>query len=237
MSTFSADPRRMHVFADIKPYICTFSTCADILTTFPSRELWTEHEFSVHRVAVSFSCYLCSQALSSENEVFNHLHTKHSVEIYLPSERHVAISKSKLTQAQPVGVQECPLCHKTGLQTQRAFGKHLGRHMEQIALLALPPEEDSGSELDDDDYSSTQDDRDRLLANDHEMLTSARNIDKNVQEATMSRTRRCSLSGVETSLLPEVPVTDTSVDRQLKSKRGERVHTCPHPGCDKVICL
>src|SRR4051794_25166635 len=41
---------RMHVFSDIRPYICTFSHCkaADRLETFATRAEWWNHELRNH---------------------------------------------------------------------------------------------------------------------------------------------------------------------------------------------
>lgn len=48
----------------------------------------------------------------------------------------------------PIEVEECPLCRSVLGKPRREFVKHVGRHMEQIALMALPREatDDSDAE-------------------------------------------------------------------------------------------
>ena len=51
-------------------------------------------------------------------------------------------------QERPIEVEECPLCRSVLGKPRREFVKHVGRHMEQIALMALPREatDDSDAE-------------------------------------------------------------------------------------------
>lgn len=91
---FRTDIFRLHVLADIRPYICTFSACKDKLVTFSTRELWEDHEFSEHRL-------------------------------------------EKVWQR-----TECPLCLTFVAPKRGDLMTHVGKHMEQIALTALPPEID-----------------------------------------------------------------------------------------------
>ena len=51
-------------------------------------------------------------------------------------------------QERPIEVEECPLCRSVLGKPRREFVKHVGRHMEQIALMALPREatDDSDTE-------------------------------------------------------------------------------------------
>lgn len=45
-------------------------------------------------------------------------------------------------------IEECPLCRVIPGKSRRAFVKHVGRHLEEIALMALPRDnvEDSDEE-------------------------------------------------------------------------------------------
>ena len=51
------------------------------------------------------------------------------------------------TQPRPVENEECPLCRVVLQKPRRAFIKHVGRHMEEIALMALP--RNSGADSDE----------------------------------------------------------------------------------------
>ena len=63
------------------------------------------------------------------------------------------------TQARPIEDEECPLCQITLGKPRRAFVKHVGRHMEEIALVALPQDNAEDSEAESattDQRSSSQ---------------------------------------------------------------------------------
>ena len=57
------------------------------------------------------------------------------------------------TQPRPIETEECPLCRIVLGKPRRAFVKHIGRHMEEIALMALPRD----TEEDSDESSSSTD--------------------------------------------------------------------------------
>ena len=143
----------MHVFADLKPYLCTFEACDDHLTVFSSRKLWAEHEFNQHRRCTSYICYICSEALDNQQALLDHLGSRHAVSIQTQRQIQVVTSSAKTTEALPVETQKCPMCNATGWTTQRKFIKHVGGHMEDIALSTLPLEEDSETEDDDSEVS------------------------------------------------------------------------------------
>ena len=56
-------------------------------------------------------------------------------------------------RSRPVDDEKCPLCGETLRATQREFKIHVGKHLEEIALLALPREHDE----EDDDASISND--------------------------------------------------------------------------------
>lgn len=51
------------------------------------------------------------------------------------------------TRAKPAENEECPLCHVMLGKPRREFVKHVGRHMEEIALMALPRDNDDKPEV------------------------------------------------------------------------------------------
>ena len=140
-----------HVFRDLQPYVCTAQDCSAEDVTFESRHKWFNHEVKNHRQ--SWTCQAhCSEEFHS----------------YADFEKHVrdnvpGISKEQLPTfvdmcATPLSATteiECPLC-KEPVRGVKQFEKHLGRHLEEIALFALPQSllgdaEDSDEESDDED--------------------------------------------------------------------------------------
>ena len=133
-----------HVFEDIQPYICTFPSCDKHLVKFATRSQWSDHEFNEHRVRRSWTCPECSQSCSSAANLGGHLQEAHP--LALDEEQIPIIVDSAMSvQALPMENQECPLCQTVPGKSRRNFVKHLARHLESIALAALPAdvEEDS----------------------------------------------------------------------------------------------
>ncbi|KAK0742159.1 hypothetical protein B0T21DRAFT_306590 [Apiosordaria backusii] len=127
---------RRHVFDDLQPYICTFRGCSSGL--FSTRHEWFNHELELHRT--QWNCHLCSSKLHSRDLLFQHLENKHQRPI-----SHYQISNI-LALARPVRefpAGSCPFCDNwmsTGdiKEDSLAFCKHLGRHLQQLALDAVP---------------------------------------------------------------------------------------------------
>ena len=138
----------MHVFADLKPYICTFADCKFETAQFPTRAAWADHEFSSHRIRESWRCPECSQKLLSPLEWGSHLQRAHQ-RIFSGAKLQIALDVASEKQSRSTESEECPLCLIVLEKPRRAFVKHAGRHMEEIALMSLPcsAEDDTDEEL------------------------------------------------------------------------------------------
>ena len=147
------DPDRRHVFADLKPYICTFSGCKDELLTFPTRKLWEEHEFSQHRVDRSWNCSECPLGFGTPEEWRAHLDGVHRLQ-FNDGQFQVAASMAEKRTSQAVDSQQCPLCLRIPGKSRRNFITHVGKHLEGIALAVLPRENLSDSEADQESSTS-----------------------------------------------------------------------------------
>ena len=135
----------MHFFADLKPYICTFADCEDELAQFPSRAAWAEHEFSQHRITRSWSCPECPQAFNIFPRWQSHIQERHCL-FFSDRNLNTANDMAYKTEATRIEDYECPLCRIVLGKPRRAFVKHVGRHMEEIALTALPRHDEEDSE-------------------------------------------------------------------------------------------
>lgn len=125
------------MFADLQPYICTWTNCRDELTTFPTRRLWANHEFEKHRMKPTWRCYECSADLASPDDLKAHLRSIHQIR-FSDSQLAIAASTAKINQPLSVKDMKCPLCLGHAGDTRRAFQNHVGKHMEEIALASLP---------------------------------------------------------------------------------------------------
>ncbi|KAH7370573.1 hypothetical protein BKA65DRAFT_366218, partial [Rhexocercosporidium sp. MPI-PUGE-AT-0058] len=137
---------KKHIFGDLRPYVCTFESCG--LNMFESQNQWFEHEMRFHRK--QWTCQYCKETTAqSRPELEKHMTLIHADRI---QESHLdgLLDACRVSR---VDATECPLCTEYGNKFQRInqskkcdvslkqFQEHLGRHMEQLALSALPQEE------------------------------------------------------------------------------------------------
>lgn len=135
----------MHVFSDLQPYICTFTDCEYELVQFSSRAAWAEHEFSKHRNTRLWTCPECPQEFCEVSDWEQHLQERHCL-FFSGTNLQVAKNMALKTEAKCTENDECPLCRIVVGKPRRGFVKHVGRHMEEIALKALPPNVEDDTE-------------------------------------------------------------------------------------------
>ncbi|KFZ00936.1 hypothetical protein V501_10348 [Pseudogymnoascus sp. VKM F-4519 (FW-2642)] len=167
---------KKHIFRDLKPYVCTFAECA--MRMYRSRNEWFAHEMQCHRR--QWVCQHCQHAaFASASEFSCHLEVTHS-EVLENTHLKALILQSE----EPVGKirsNACPLCDEWELDlnnlnqdakrqhlhggevvepygTIKQFRRHLGRHMEQLALFALPIKESDDLEDDSDNREDDSED-------------------------------------------------------------------------------
>ena len=145
----------MHVFADLRPYICTFPECKDELAQFTTRAAWADHELTEHRYDMTWNCPECSEKFSGTSDWDQHLDEIHQ-RIFTGPQLHGARITASQMHPRPAETEECPLCRVVLGKPRRTFVKHVARHMEEIALMALPRsiEEDSDGSSDSTDQVS-----------------------------------------------------------------------------------
>ena len=127
--------------------MCTFE-CD--LKLFADRRTWFEHELQFHRL--EWSCRACSHPpFRSEAGLSLHIRYRHGP---FPSAAQLpALIEASKQPVDRIPAAECPLCHwdkflkdlnshmssdETLVVTPAQFRRHLGAHMEQLALFALP---------------------------------------------------------------------------------------------------
>jgi len=158
---------RSHVMQDLQPYVCTFKDCS--LKLFSSRHEWFEHELANHRR--TWRCDECVISFPSVEAFRAHLNTCYP-STTLSTDLKALISRAEQTVGQ-IPALDCPLCDALNSELQKlnhtqedvtvsseCFKKHLGRHLEKVALFALPR-----LQLEDDDENAGSDD---ALGNHHD---------------------------------------------------------------------
>ena len=139
---------RKHIFQDLKPYVCTFEECD--LKIFADRSTWFSHELQVHRI--EWCCPFCTHSPLHSLESFkDHLQNRHAQKFI--KEQLSALGATCQQSVDKISPQACPFCdewfvklrdanpdlaRETLVVTPAQFQHHVGSHMEQLALFALP---------------------------------------------------------------------------------------------------
>ncbi|KAL5337874.1 hypothetical protein BJX70DRAFT_367938 [Aspergillus crustosus] len=148
---------KRHVFEDLQPYICTSEGCT--VPPFTRRHEWFEHESDQHRK--QWHCIICSKFTShSDNTLITHLKREHQSIVTVAQLPLIASTGGRVQTY--FGEGDCPLCNDWrptpygATSNARSFRRHLGQHLEQLALSALPKiSQDETSAI---DRSSSDDD-------------------------------------------------------------------------------
>jgi len=136
---------RKHVLDDIQPYVCTYSDC-DLPEDhfFTNKEEWYRHETQRHRVK-----WHCTYEKHPEYEKLPdfllHMRYNHHRTIDL-SQSSQQIDVFRRALREPAGA--CNLCQRQSTNLR----SHVSRHLQQMALFALPRHNkfDSSVRADDD---------------------------------------------------------------------------------------
>ena len=135
---------REHVLHDLRPYVCTFPHCD--LALFSNKESWFKHELEDHRL--EWCCQFCSHAPWETPEKYEtHLRNDHANSLK-GIDLSVILQSSKQSVS-TVSTSSCPFCdpevkdESLPLDTF-SFKIHVAKHMEQLALFAIPRTSDVG---------------------------------------------------------------------------------------------
>lgn len=133
----------MHVLKDLQPYSCTFMSCPAKTETFDTRRSWISHEFENHRFITEWICIKDCGKIFNQKEPFiahiQHDHLSGGAGALAATELETTISRCEKRRVLPhSSITVCPFCQKDVEETRLALHAHLGLHMEEIALSALP---------------------------------------------------------------------------------------------------
>jgi hypothetical protein len=141
-----------HVFKDLQPYVCTFGKCPTNHTMFATRHEWFNHELHSHRR--EWFCSLCKQTFKTKDACKHHMEQRHLGG--LMENQLSALVDICERPVEVIPAAACPLCDWDTIWrdrravaeqapflgtinvTAKAFRAHVGRHLEQLALFALP---------------------------------------------------------------------------------------------------
>ncbi|KAH7396984.1 hypothetical protein DE146DRAFT_756667 [Phaeosphaeria sp. MPI-PUGE-AT-0046c] len=150
MQTFRKEKAwKKHALSDLKPYVCTFEDCD--MKMFPDRKMWFEHEMKLHRA--KWQCHFCGQSSFQSAKAFcEHVRSSHGTDGGQDQLDALAeASKQPLTQ---FTASDCPFCYKWDDDLRKSnpdipqsdrvcvnaidLRRHIGLHMQDLALFAVP---------------------------------------------------------------------------------------------------
>lgn len=149
---------RKHVFTDLEPYTCLHQNCSASRKTFPSKHEWMEHDFHIHRITTIWRCKSCLESFSDDLGLQTHILSSHQRD-FSTSQVKDLVAASAESAPRPIQTECCPFCDVDPLLSLRTFASHVGKHLQQISLAAIPlPDNGSDSEslkTDDSDGSNS----------------------------------------------------------------------------------
>ncbi|RPA85647.1 hypothetical protein BJ508DRAFT_358609 [Ascobolus immersus RN42] len=150
---------KKHVFSDLEPYVCTEPDCT--VNPFASRHEWFDHELQFHKNG--WICIICTNTFRELATMKEHIKSVHPNDVR--SDQIDAIVEGCRGPPRPLFNTDCPFCdiwkqqHPSAERipvTQKDFQRHVGKHMEQLALFTLPKLDDRSYE--EADPTTDQDD-------------------------------------------------------------------------------
>jgi ankyrin repeat protein len=143
-----------HVFADLKSYVCLEESCSSQM--FENSHTWLRHQLLHH--LKEWRCRACNvdQTLNSLQSLKEHYYTQHR--LMHKDDDFLHLAQASEVTPKTVSVDRCKFCKWSEflpkgvdkVSTSR-FRKHLGSHLEQIALGMVPEKYRVLDEREDDD--------------------------------------------------------------------------------------
>ncbi|KXJ88488.1 hypothetical protein Micbo1qcDRAFT_197288 [Microdochium bolleyi] len=127
---FTAEDWDMHVYRDLKPYICTFGDCFEPRRLYNTRSDWFQHELNFHRSAVEWACCGCDVTYTSSGAFADHLKTAHPA--LSVQEIQALIQNCKRYKVDAEYDCRCTVCD-TVCGTIDELELHLGAHQQAYA--------------------------------------------------------------------------------------------------------
>lgn len=152
LSRRDVDCSSNHVMHDLRPYICTYDHCIDEDQQYDSFKQWLTHEINNHRV--SRTCKEHPRSSFDNLEDWRaHIASQHSEDSVSTHLEMIGLDSTQRDQR-----RTCPICLE-----DHVTDEHVGIHLQQIALFALPRSTglEGDSHVDDDASAAAVDDLER----------------------------------------------------------------------------
>ncbi|KAL6915506.1 hypothetical protein FSST1_007001 [Fusarium sambucinum] len=153
VSITTRDVWKTHVFRDLRPYTCLMETCATPDHLYLRRSDWANHMRREHWKI--WQCpFECSGNFDSASTFKQHINTKHRTDVSLDRVDVLERLSSRPDLSKARG--RCPICIDFAILSAESYERHVGQHLEQIALFVLPDieEEEEEDEVESDEIKS-----------------------------------------------------------------------------------
>jgi len=139
----TANAIREHVIEDLQPYVCTYELCTTPHILYSKRRDWIEHEDS--HISTGWQCLIHADMIyASLAEYQMHLSEMHPAD--KSSLEHPELLQASLVRQQGIE-RSCPFCGVNDLHSSQ-MARHIGNHLIDLALFALPREITEEAEVD-----------------------------------------------------------------------------------------
>ncbi|KAM5342085.1 hypothetical protein ACJ41O_015116 [Fusarium nematophilum] len=159
---------KKHVFRDLRPYVCLSQACPTPDHLYLRRSDWATHMKREHWKAW-YCPFGCPEEFDSAKGFQNHIKTAHKHDVS-PENIHMLENLSSRPDGAKAGGQ-CPLCCDLLVGSEKHYEKHVGQHLEDLALFTLPDIGEDGSEDDEEDEEKEEEDVDEEDEDEHRHAT------------------------------------------------------------------
>ncbi|KAK0745832.1 hypothetical protein B0T18DRAFT_410254 [Schizothecium vesticola] len=142
---------KKHVFRDLRPYVCLVTSCATPEQLYLRRGDWIDHMKQDHWKA--WRCpFACSHLLHSKLDFLTHIKQSHPEGAFARTLDTLESLSSQPDLAKAKGT--CPLC-PFSIASHTQYASHVAKHVEQLALFALPTSQGADHSDEDDSEASS----------------------------------------------------------------------------------
>ncbi|CAM1503062.1 Fc.00g078380.m01.CDS01 [Cosmosporella sp. VM-42] len=138
-------PKVKHVFRDLRPYVCLSSNCSAPEHLYTSRNEFARHMRQDHWKTWCCS-FGCPETYYSAEDFRNHVRTSHGQDI--SPDKHITFERLSSQPDLEKACGECPLCSIVQIDSPEHYARHVGEHLEHLALFSLPKTEEGENERD-----------------------------------------------------------------------------------------
>ncbi|KAI8651414.1 C2H2-type domain-containing protein [Fusarium keratoplasticum] len=147
---------KKHVFRDLRPYVCLSEACQAPDHLYTRRNDWKMHMRREHW-KTWYCPFGCDAEFDSAKGFHSHVKTAHEQNVSLEKIHALEGLSSRADIENAKG--RCPLCYDFQIESKKQYEKHVGQHLEHLALFTLP---DTGGEGDDDEDGNEDKEEERL---------------------------------------------------------------------------